>query len=134
MRFKTFLFSLAATLGITACAQQNYTDVELADFIKLTERDDVQIVDVRTPEEFAQSHIPGAINIDYKNSNFKEKAQKRLDPTRPVAIYCRTGRRSALASAQLMEIAIFQIYNLKGGIVAWQNANQDLDSGPCEAQ
>ncbi|MBR3566438.1 MAG: rhodanese-like domain-containing protein [Paludibacteraceae bacterium] len=134
MRFKTFLISLAATLGITACAQQNYTDVELADFIKLIERDDVQIVDVRTPEEFAQSHIPGAINIDYKNSKFKEKAQRRLDPTRPVAIYCRTGRRSALASAQLMEIANFQIYNLKGGIVAWQNANQDLDSGPCEAQ
>ena len=76
-----------------------------------------QLVDVRTPEEFAENHLPGAINIDWRGDGFSEKAQK-LDKVRPVMVYCRSGRRSAEAAKTLDGIG-FKTYNMKGGILAW---------------
>ena len=78
----------------------------------------VQLLDARTPEEFAENHLPGAVNIDWRAGGFTEKAQALLDPNRPVMVYCRSGRRSAEASAVLDGIG-FKTYNMKGGILAW---------------
>ena len=82
----------------------------------------VQLLDVRTPEEFAENHLPGAINIDWRGEGFSEKAQK-LDKARPVMVYCRSGRRSAEA-AKTMDGIGFKTYNMKGGILAWTEAGK----------
>ena len=87
-------------------------------FAKYIANGDVQLVDVRTPEEYSEGHIEGARNINLFNDDFIEEAQAELDPSRPVAVYCRSGKRSAEA-AQKLSGKGFKVANLKGGILAW---------------
>ena len=97
---------------------KGYKDLTVNEFETMLSQDQTaQLVDVRTPEEFKENHLPTAINIDWRGEGFSEKAQK-LDKARPVLVYCRSGRRSAEAAATLDGIG-FKTYNMKGGILAW---------------
>lgn len=89
---KKFFFILLSLLGLNACSNaQNmaYTDMDVDAFSKYITENGVQLVDVRTPEEFAEGHIEDAKNINVFDSDFIEKAMNRLDTSRPVAVYCR---------------------------------------------
>ena len=88
-------------------------------FSRMISSPDVVVLDVRTAEEFAEGHLPGAINIDVKESNFLEKAVRTLPSDKKIAVYCRSGRRSAQAAEQLASKG-YQVTNLKGGIIAWK--------------
>jgi rhodanese-related sulfurtransferase len=79
----------------------------------------IQLVDVRTPVEFAQGHIPGAININVKDGQFQSQVQSQLSTDLPVAVYCRSGKRSADARKILSKMGYNQLYDLKGGYLAW---------------
>jgi rhodanese-related sulfurtransferase len=79
---------------------------------------DVQLVDVRTPKEYNQGFIKNAKNIDYFSSDFKTQFQE-LDKEKPLYIYCRSGGRSAKASKILKTLGFKEIYDLKGGYLAW---------------
>ena len=83
----------------------------------------VQLLDVRTAEEFAQGHIPGATNIDVQQPDFLEKAQAALSRKRIVGIYCRSGKRS-MRGAEILNKAKFTVVNLQGGIIEWQDAQK----------
>lgn len=78
----------------------------------------VQLIDVRTPEEFKEGHIKGAENIDFLAEGFLPKFE-RFDKNKPLYIYCRSGNRSAKAAAKLSEMGFSQIIDLKGGYKAW---------------
>ena len=78
---------------------------------------DVQLVDVRTAEEYAEGFIPGSINIDVKNGH--EELAAKLDPERPVALYCRSGRRSEQAGWVLEKVFFKNVVDLEGGYNAW---------------
>ena len=82
-----------------------------------------QLVDVRTPQEFAESHIKGAINIDFRNPIFSDEINK-LDKTKPLLIYCRSGRRSGDALSVCKNLGFTTVYDLSGGIIAWQQAEK----------
>ncbi|MDE6272129.1 MAG: rhodanese-like domain-containing protein [Muribaculaceae bacterium] len=88
---------------------------EFAEFIAMA---GVQLLDVRTPEEFAEGHIQGAVNIDIYDPDFLRKAETALDKSRPVAVYCRSGRRSEEAAGMLFREG-YNVVNLEGGILAW---------------
>ena len=76
------------------------------------------ILDVRTPEEYAEGHLANATNVDFKATDFAEKVSK-LDKSKTYLVYCRAGHRSASA-AEIMKTQAFQtIYNLDGGITQW---------------
>ncbi|MEH6307888.1 thioredoxin domain-containing protein [Olivibacter sp. CPCC 100613] len=83
--------------------------------------DAIQLIDVRTPEEFVDGHLEHAHNIDIKGENFKSELD-HLDKEKPVFVYCLGGGRSAKAAATLKERGFTQVYDLKGGIMAWKNA------------
>ncbi|MBQ7181590.1 MAG: rhodanese-like domain-containing protein [Bacteroidaceae bacterium] len=85
---------------------------------RLSEQADVQLVDVRTTQEFSEGHLIGAINVDVKQADFLSEAQSRLDAARPVFVYCRSGRRSADAAGQLAK-AGYKVVNMSGGILEW---------------
>lgn len=87
---------------------------------------DVQVLDVRSPEEFAGGHLSKAILISWAEPGFEERAKKQLDPKKPVLIYCRSGRRSAAAISALAKHGFVGIRELDGGIVAWDKAGQPL--------
>lgn len=108
--------------GLSSCmnAQDNskFVNTDVAGFAKLITNPDEQILDVRTPAEFAEGHIAGAVNIDIYDDNFMADALKTLDPSRPVAVYCRSGKRSADAASRLAAKG-YRVTNLEGGILAW---------------
>jgi len=79
---------------------------------------DFIIIDIRTPAEFAEGHIEGAVNIDYYQQTFTEDMDN-LDRDRIYLIYCRTGNRSANALLIMEELNFKEIYHLSDGIVAW---------------
>jgi rhodanese-related sulfurtransferase len=112
-------------LMLAACAR--YPKLPVDQFQKkLAETPDVQLLDVRTPAEFAEGHIPGAINIDWRDEDFLQQAEAQLDKSRPLMVYCRSGRRSESATIALEE-AGFDTYDLKNGFLAWTNAGKPVD-------
>jgi rhodanese-related sulfurtransferase len=81
----------------------------------------VIILDVRTPEEFNAGHIANAININLEGSDFASEVSK-LDKNATVAVYCRSGNRSGVATEQMAELGFVDMYDMQGGILEWEAA------------
>ena len=129
---KKILTCLLATLGLTsACAQQNFENTDVQGFSELITNPDVILLDVRTADEYAEGHIEGAILIDQKQSDFMEKAKDTLPIDKTIAVYCRSGRRSANAADKLADIG-YKCVNLKGGIIAWKEAGMPVTTDTYE--
>ena len=77
------------------------------------------LLDVRTPEEFAEGHVPGAVNIDVKNPNFEEEIQK-LDTKKNYFIYCKSGVRAKLATEKMQEKGFKNAKNFKDGMSTYK--------------
>lgn len=84
-----------------------------------------QLVDARSEEEFAVSHLPGARRIDPESSAAAMLAT--LDPLRPVVVYCSAGYRGATLARRLQLFGRRDVWNLEGGIFAWANADYPLE-------
>ena len=123
---KKLLTCLLAVLGLnTACGQQNFENADVAGFAELVADSSVVVLDVRTASEYAEGHIEGSINIDQGQSDFMEKARAALPADRKIAIYCRSGRRSANAAGRLADEGYLCV-NLKGGIIAWKESGKSV--------
>ncbi len=77
------------------------------------------ILDLRTPEEFRQGHIAGAVLLNYYNPGFMQ-ALRGLDKTKRYLVYCRSGNRSAKAVSRIAGMGFAKVYHLSAGILAWQ--------------
>ena len=99
--------------------------VGAAEFQSVTGQPGVQILDVRTPGEFAGGHLQGAVNIDVESSDFASRIAT-LDKDATYAVYCRSGNRSKSATAQMADAGIATIYELDGGINAWASAGYPI--------
>lgn len=84
------------------------------------------VVDVRTPQEFRQGHLPGARNMDFFGGSF-ERETEALAKDAPVLLYCRTGKRSAAAAELLDEAGVKRIYHMHQGLEAWREAGLPLE-------
>ena len=93
--------------------------VDAKTFSELTKSQPGTIVDVRTPEEWAEGTLKDAVKINYKGDTFEQDIET-LDKNIPVYVYCRSGGRSASAADVLKEKGFTKIYNLDGGITSWQ--------------
>ncbi len=83
------------------------------------------LIDVRTPKEFAEGHLEGAININYFDKDFLEQIAI-YNKDKPIYVYCRSGKRSASASSKLNGIGFKQVYDLRGGIKNWIKNNHQI--------
>ena len=116
---------LITSLLISGCIldSQIYGDIAPKEANELIDErsgdEDFVILDVRTPEEFSGGHIEGAIIIDFNSENFEDEIGK-LDRNITYLIYCRTARRSSLALDIMEDLGFTDVYNLKGGIVRWE--------------
>lgn len=123
---KKILTCLLATLGLTsACGQQNFENTDVQGFSELVADSNIVVLDVRTVAEFTEGHIERAILIDQGQSDFIEKAKSTLPIEKKIAVYCRSGRRSANAAGKLADIG-YKCVNLKGGIIAWKDAGKPI--------
>ncbi|WP_271765172.1 rhodanese-like domain-containing protein [Aquimarina algiphila] len=124
MRIKPFLLVTFFSLLLFNCKQveDKSSTVELItveEMDSLLEMGKVQLIDVRTPGEYADGHIDGASNIDFRDDNFEALIAK-VDKTKPVAVYCGRGGRSGKCSAYMKKAGFTKIYDLDGGITEWK--------------
>jgi rhodanese-related sulfurtransferase len=122
----------ALTLGATAWAGGSpVTNVTVGKVQKLIKehagKADFVILDVRTPSEFAEGHIKGAVNLDVQSPTF-EKGLRKLDRKRSYLVYCRTGNRSRRATLAMGELGFRSIFHMTEGIVKWKQQNLPLSS------
>ncbi|MCX4264384.1 MAG: rhodanese-like domain-containing protein [Muribaculaceae bacterium] len=111
------------TIQLSGCnSNDSIISVSAAEFQKEMKADSVQILDVRTPGEYAGGHIDGAININIQSDDFQDVAYKELSKNSTILIYCRSGRRSLDAAGKLTELG-YNVINLKGGIIEWEDCN-----------
>ena len=120
---KNFMAMAAMALTFTACTpgannQSAFTSVSVEQFAADIANPQVQLVDVRTPGEHAAGNIPGSMNIDVKSDDFATCASRQLDKERPVAIYCRSGRRSKTAADILVGLG-YKVIELDSGYNGW---------------
>ncbi len=124
MKKQLFLI-LLAFLSLHSMAQ--IQSVGMNDFEKqLIATQAEQLIDVRTPQEFAKYRIQSARNIDFRNAGFRTNIEK-LDKTKPVLIYCLSGGRSKAALEVFREAGFKTVYELTGGINAWSSAGKPID-------
>lgn len=129
---KKIITCLLAALGLTsACGQQSYEDADVAGFEELIANPDVVLLDVRTAEEFAEGHIEGAVNIDQAQDDFVQKVKAAILADKTLAVYCRSGRRSANAASKLAKEG-YRCVNLKGGIIAWKENGRPVTTDTYE--
>lgn len=106
----------SGTATVEAGAVQRGEHVD-ADTFRASLSDDVTILDVRTPQEFAEGHIAGAVNIDVSSPDFAQQVSE-LDPEGTYAVYCRSGNRSRTAMAAMQDAGLSDVFGLEGGIGA----------------
>jgi rhodanese-related sulfurtransferase len=120
---------VAALVVILVLLAQNLiaggTGRDAVDPVRATElinHEDAAVVDVRPMADFHQGHIIGAINIPM-NGFANQLKQLEKHKNRPIVVNCRSGAQSAAACKTLRKQGFEKVYNLRGGILAWQNAN-----------
>jgi rhodanese-related sulfurtransferase len=139
VRLLIIVFALFSVAGINGCTRteakpqnellvqgQIASDISPQKFDELSAKGNGEIVDVRTPEECQSGLIAGAKNINFNAGDFQAKIGE-LDRSKPVYLYCRSGRRSGLAMVMMQEMGFNEVYNLSGGVLAWSEAGLPLN-------
>ena len=91
---------------------------------RMLNHDNAIMIDMRNDKDYQAGHIVNAIHLpEYNDSNIKRLEKFR---ERPLIIYCRSGQQSAGVCSKLRKRGFEPVYNLKGGVLAWQNANLPL--------
>jgi phage shock protein E len=117
---------LAVTV-LTGCSSSDVVeDVDVSQAAQIVDQRDAIILDVRTPQEYAAGHLPGAININVESPDFAERVSG-LDESTEILVYCRTGNRSAVATDQMADLGFTALADLQGGIEAWAAAGETID-------
>jgi rhodanese-related sulfurtransferase len=100
-------------------------NVGVAEFDKLRTESKSIVLDVRTPNEYALGHIPDAVNIDWNAKDFTEKVAA-LDRGHTYLVHCAAGGRSAKACDKMEKLNFKDLYNLEGGMKAWEKAGKPV--------
>lgn len=117
----------ALGLGTSSCArQESVTSVDANHFENAIHANSVQLIDVRSANEYAEGHIAHAANIDALQNDFLAKAQRSLSKKKPAYVYCRSGKRSMMAANKLAK-AGYKVINLRGGILEWMDAGKPVN-------
>jgi rhodanese-related sulfurtransferase len=125
----TFIvLTVLCSFAFLNCKEQtdpNIKNISVEELQSLLKTEDIQLVDVRTPEEYQLGFIGNAQNIDYFSPTFEEEISK-FDKQKPIILYCKSGNRSSKSAAKLSKAGFVKIYTLDGGILKWQKAGLDV--------
>ena len=116
----------AAAAGETAKAKEKVVTPDEAEKL-LKETPGITVLDVRSPEEFAEGHIKGAVNADVNGDDFQKKVAA-LDQSKPVLVHCQAGRRSARAIEEMGgKVKFPTVYHLNSGFKGWKEAKKPVE-------
>ncbi|MEY2408904.1 MAG: hypothetical protein QOF48_1574 [Verrucomicrobiota bacterium] len=116
----------AKAAAAAARLQGGFKPIAPADYEKRRAKGKTTVLDVRSPQEFAQGHVPGAVNIDINEPDFAGKVA-RFDKSKPILVNCHAGSRGDIASAELAKLGFKTIFNLEGGLAAWEKAGHEVE-------
>ena len=123
---KVIAATITLAVILTGCAQEsNSADLNVAEFSAKSQGAGVISLDVRTAQEFAEGHLKNAININVESGNFENEIAN-LDKTATYAVYCRSGRRSAVAVDLMQKAGFTNLFNLDGGVIDWSASGYPL--------
>lgn len=134
---RNIIYIIIAALTVNPLACQNAANgqngikknIAVEEFAgKLSSVHELQLIDVRTPEEFAGGHLKGAVNIDINGADFDNKISQ-LDKSKTVLVYCLSGGRSARAASAMQDKGFKEVYNMEGGIMRWKAAGKPVEAG-----
>ncbi len=111
--FLSSLFSCQSSTGIESVSPTAFSKIIDAD-------PSIVRLDVRTPAEYAEGHIAGSLNVDVTSPDFMQRVQQQVPKGKTIALYCRSGRRSKMAAAQLLKQG-YKIIELESGILGWMS-------------
>jgi rhodanese-related sulfurtransferase len=124
--FTSIFLSLLVFMSVS-CNSQTLRSIPPKEFSEQIKKENVILLDVRTPEEYAEGHLTGAILINYHDDNFVEQVSK-LDKNKTVYVYCRSGSRSGNAQEIMLKQDFKSVINLNGGILAWEKAGLPVEN------
>lgn len=120
LSFSFLLATIITSIGCSALGQPGIDRLGPEAFQQTIDRSGPHVLlDVRTAEEFEEGHLSDAINYDIYDSGFIAKL-KALDKNKPVFVYCKGGSRSLEAARQLSKLGFPTVYDLRGGVLAWE--------------
>lgn len=126
MKINLFL-TICCLSVLTACnSQEVQSSLSVTEFEKGISKNNIQLLDVRTPGEYQSGHLSNALLADWNNESEFQKRVNAMDKTKPVYTYCLSGARSGAATEWLKQHG-FTAYNLTGGISAWKRANKPIE-------
>lgn len=122
----SLIIALTLVLAFFSCSetksQSAKTDLTAQEFsAEIKKAANGIVLDVRTIGEYTEGHLANAINIDWNGNSFDAEV-KKLDKNKPLFVYCKVGGRSASAADRLRALGFTQVYELSGGILAWEAA------------
>ena len=112
-------------LSLTSMAQSPV--LEPQDFDQKVSKKQVQLLDVRTKDEYAKSHLANSMHADWLDKAEFKRRTEFLDKSAPVYVYCLSGGRSHAAAEALRKNGYTQVYELKGGLTAWKAASLPVE-------
>lgn len=125
-----FLLAVMVGIGASGCSgePESGSHLDVSAFATEVSDSDTVVVDVRTPDEFAQGHLSRARNIDAEAGDFDSRIAS-LDKNASYAIYCRSGRRSGMVIDKMISSGFTHVVDLSGGVTAWTSEGHQLVSG-----
>lgn len=119
-------FGCLALIVFTSCGSKDETSLSVDAFQEqLAQHPEAVVLDVRTAEEVAEGVIPGAVNIDFKSSDFETRIDA-LDKSKSYYVYCAAGVRSEKAAAVMTAKGFEHVKTLAGGINSWKAQNKEI--------
>lgn len=113
--------------SLFSCQQKgDFKSMDVEDFNSFIQNEDIQRLDVRTLAEYSEGHIAKTININVMDDSFASMADSLLQKEKPVALYCRSGKRSKKAANILSERG-YKVFELNKGFNAWQEAGKEIE-------
>ena len=116
-----------SVLGLFSCNLNAWTDTNPDQFQQAAYAQGTCLIDVRSAQEYAEGHLLNAINIDWQKDGFIDEINSRFSKDLTLAVYCRSGKRSAEASAALTE-AGYKVINLENGFMGWSEAGKPVST------
>jgi rhodanese-related sulfurtransferase len=127
MKLKQFLVvPFLFLVSLLSCNGQEGPALQPKEFSEQCYAENAILVDVRTPQEYADGHLKGSVQMDYLGDNFNEQL-KTLDKNKSIYLYCRSGGRSGNTQEELIKQGYKHVYNLDGGVDAWKKTGLPVE-------
>jgi rhodanese-related sulfurtransferase len=127
MKTKLKIFSITFIMAAFMVACNTSSNVlDVAQFEQKLSTTDVVLIDVRTPQEFNEGHIAGAVNMDFYGDNFEAQINS-IDKSKTVLVYCKSGNRSGKAASIMAKQNFKSVFDLSGGITDWIASGKSVE-------